>query len=220
MPISVAASEPLIAGPSGSPLASQSGGKGYSWWVKARGTVGFAILIPFGCVAFFMSPWASPGTVGAMAWECGGWLLLLAGIVFRFWATLYIGGHKGQCVIAQGPYSLCRNPLYFGNFLIALSIGVFAQSLLFTSGVLIAAALYLWSTVRAEERDLGERFGQEYADYSRRVPRFFPRFSRPQTPARIEVDIRSLRIEAYRSLRLVAIPVIVYLLPFLRSLVL
>jgi protein-S-isoprenylcysteine O-methyltransferase Ste14 len=187
------------------------------WWVKSRGAVGIAILVPFGCVAFFIDPWSAPGTLATLAWDSAGWLLLLAGIVFRFWATAYIGGHKGEQVIAQGPYSLCRNPLYFGNFLIALSIGVFLQSLVFTLGVLMASGCYLFTTVRTEERELSVRFGQEYLAYCRRVPRFWPRWFGLETPSRIDVDVRCLRIEAFRSLRLTAIPFVVHLVPILRA---
>ncbi len=205
--------------PPSRPKLSRQGRKSQPWLVRARGTVGIAILIPFGCLAFFIKPWAEPGTLGAVPWEGAGWCLLLAGTVFRFWATAYIGGHKGEQVVTQGPYSLCRNPLYLGNFLIGLSIGIFVQSLVFTLGVLIASALYLSTTMRTEERELGQRFGSEYADYCRRVPRFWPRLSGFQTPFRIEVDVRCLRIEAFRSLRLAAIPLIVHLVPLLRAIV-
>jgi len=32
--------------------------------------------------------------------------------------------------------------------------------------------------ILAEERELKDRYGAEFADYMRSVPRFFPRFSR------------------------------------------
>lgn len=200
------------------PPAQERQRPGQPWWVKSRGAVGIAVLVPFGCAAFLLEPWAAPGTLATLAWDVVGWSLLLAGIVFRFWATVYIGGHKGEQVISQGPYSLCRNPLYFGTFLIALSIGVFLQSLVFALGVLVASGLYLFTTVGTEERELGERFGPAYLEYCRRVPRFWPRLSGLETPSRIEVDVRCLRIEAFRSLRLAAIPFVVHLVPFIRAL--
>jgi protein-S-isoprenylcysteine O-methyltransferase Ste14 len=37
----------------------------------------------------------------------------------------------------------------------------------------------LWVIVLLEERELRERFGQAYVDYSARVPRFVPRIKIP-----------------------------------------
>lgn len=41
-----------------------------------------------------------------------GMILIVLGVIGRFWATLYIGGHKNKDVITDGPYSICRHPLY------------------------------------------------------------------------------------------------------------
>jgi protein-S-isoprenylcysteine O-methyltransferase Ste14 len=49
-----------------------------------------------------------------------GWCLW-PGATLRLWSTLYIGGRKRVVLVSDGPYSLCRNPLYVGTFLIALS---------------------------------------------------------------------------------------------------
>jgi protein-S-isoprenylcysteine O-methyltransferase Ste14 len=34
----------------------------------------------------------------------------------RLWCSLYISGYKNSQLITSGPYSLCRNPLYFFSF--------------------------------------------------------------------------------------------------------
>jgi len=117
-------------------------------------------------------------------------------------------GHKGKTLVCEGPSSLCRNPLYFGTFLVTLSIPAFLHSLIFAIGVAAASSVYLWTTVRAEEGVLRQRLGEEYAEYCRRVPRFWPKLWGIRTSPRIEVDVRSLRIEA---LRWALIPLVVHL---------
>ena len=46
--------------------------------------------------------------------------LFLAGMILvgiaslgRMWCSLYIAGYKDDKLVTDGPYSLCRNPLYF-----------------------------------------------------------------------------------------------------------
>jgi protein-S-isoprenylcysteine O-methyltransferase Ste14 len=181
------------------------------WWVRARACIGIAILIPFGCVAFFSQPWGAPGSVAALAWEAAGWILLVAGTTIRFWATAYVGGHKRIKLVSDGPYSLCRNPLYLGTFLITLSVAAFVESPVFAAGVLLASCVYLMTTIPFEESDLRERLGAEYLEYCRRVPRFWPRLSGFRTPPTVELDVRCLGVESVRALRWAVIPLVAHL---------
>lgn len=201
-----------VEGSTGGDLpAATAHSRTYPWAVRARACIGIAILVPFGVVAFFTEPWWTGDSWRELSWEILAWSLLIGGTVVRFWATAYIGGHKGKTLVCEGPYSLCRNPLYFGTFLITLSIPAFLHSLIFALGVAAASSVYLWTTVRAEEMVLRQRLGEEYAEYCRRVPRFWPKLWGIRTSPRIEVDVRSLRIEAFRALRWALIPLVVHL---------
>jgi len=69
-------------------------------------------FIPVVFIAVFVRPsWSLESTM-AFTMELGGYLFLLAGLVIRIWCTCYIGSRKSKELIGEGPYSICRNPLY------------------------------------------------------------------------------------------------------------
>lgn len=108
--------------------------------------------------------------------ETVGLALLFLAIAGRTWCSLYISGRKKSEVVALGPYSISRNPLYVFSFIGAAGAG--AQFGSVTAA--LAAALLTWVVfsivVRKEERFLTERFGETYLAYKARVPRFWPNF--------------------------------------------
>jgi protein-S-isoprenylcysteine O-methyltransferase Ste14 len=75
----------------------------------------------------------------------------------------------------DGTYAVVRNPLYLGNWLIAVGLCLVAQlRWLLVAGPILTFALYYLAAL-AEERHLLEQFGDEYLEYDRTTPRFFPR---------------------------------------------
>jgi protein-S-isoprenylcysteine O-methyltransferase Ste14 len=180
-----------------------------SWAFRSRGLVGAIVGVAFGALAFASAPMVPAGTWSHLPFEALGWLSFIAGATLRFWATLYIGGRKRLFVVCDGPYSICRNPLYIGTFLVALSAALLLKSLTFGIGILFGAAFYALATVPAEERYLRSTLGEAYERYCRRVPRFWPRWSSFHTPADIHVNIRALRREAVRAMRWIWLPVLI-----------
>lgn len=106
--------------------------------------------------------------------EAHGIAVILIGIGGRLWSILYIGDRKSAEVVATGPYSVMRNPLYFFSTVAAAGIGAQTGSVIVAvaSAVLCAAAFHI-VTLR-EERHLMTVLGSPYKDYVARVPRFFP----------------------------------------------
>ena len=104
-----------------------------------------------------------------------GTFALLAGVALRIWASLYIGGHKNQTVVHQGPYGIVRNPLYLGNFLTVIGVVTLSGSLLLAGLALPVIAIVIWLTIASEEDNLDRKFGTAYAAYRAEVPRFVPR---------------------------------------------
>ncbi len=111
--------------------------------------------------------------------------IVLAG-VGRIWAAAYISGFKSGKVIKDGPYSMMRNPLYFFSFLGFAGVGLVFGSIIFAILLIAVFLITHWPTILSEEAKLGKLFGQEYHDYCKATPRFFPKFSLFQNPETIE----------------------------------
>ena len=111
-----------------------------------------------------------------------GTLCVLLGEALRIYSVAFIGSisrtrksHVGSRLIQEGPFQWVRNPLYVGNFFIALGFSMFSGKLWFVLLMLIAFAVQYSFIVTYEEARLAEVFGEEYTDYQARVPAWIPR---------------------------------------------
>jgi protein-S-isoprenylcysteine O-methyltransferase Ste14 len=179
---------------------------------RRRGWIGAVLLGPAAAIALLSYPIAGEGTSLESLLDGLGWLLLAAGVGLRIWATLYVGGRKKRAVVMQGPYSVCRNPLYLGSLLITSATALFLQSPVFAAAVVLAAVLYASTTVPAEETYLRAALGDEYLRYCERVPRFWPRFSGFRAESPIVVHLSGLRREMLRVVHWLALPVVAEML--------
>jgi protein-S-isoprenylcysteine O-methyltransferase Ste14 len=175
------------------------------------------LLTPAGLAAVFSEPYLAANSWGDLSCEAVGWPLFILGATFRWWATLYIGDRKTYQFVNQGPYSICRNPLYFGTWLMGIAIAFLIQSLVFGLMLLVVSVFYLGITIPNEERLLAREYPNEFSQYRQRVPRFFPRFNLYQSPDVIEVRVAGLRAEFVRAMRWVWIPALCNLLSHLRT---
>jgi protein-S-isoprenylcysteine O-methyltransferase Ste14 len=82
-----------------------------------------------------------------------------------------------KALVKDGIFSHCRNPLYLGNILIVLGLGIIAHSIPFyIIGIPFFLFMYL-AIIMAEEDFLRGKFGEEYVEYCRNVNRFIPNMS-------------------------------------------
>jgi protein-S-isoprenylcysteine O-methyltransferase Ste14 len=81
--------------------------------------------------------------------------------------------YPGQ-LLTEGLYARIRHPRYVEAFLWTLAYALFANYLA-PYLVMVAALPVIYLIVILEERELCHRFGEEYIEYCRRVPRFVPR---------------------------------------------
>lgn len=75
-------------------------------------------------------------------------------------------------LVQNGPYSISRNPIYLGNTLLMIGIGLAAGMLWFVILAVVAAFLTQKLAIEREEQHLDQRFGRKYRDYCKRVRRW------------------------------------------------
>lgn len=127
------------------------------------------------------------------ALEIVGLTAVIAAVLGRFWSILYIGGHKNNTVMQEGPYSVCRHPLYLFSTLGVVGLGLMLGSFVLALALGGLTLLILSVTARKEEAILRGMFGAAYDDYAARVPMILPKPSLFQTPATIAVSVAHLR---------------------------
>jgi protein-S-isoprenylcysteine O-methyltransferase Ste14 len=134
--------------------------------------------------------WGLPGPVGAVP-VVGGAASILVGLRLM-WETISLFGSEGEGTLApwdptrrlvvRGPYHRVRNPMIAGVGLVLLGEAAVLGSapILAELGVFaLANGIYM---PLVEEPGLIRRFGDEYLEYRREVPRWIPRRT-PWTPA-------------------------------------
>lgn len=112
-----------------------------------------------------------------------GFCLVALGEFSRFFGVAYAGsltrvtGSVGAPeVIVAGPFSRVRNPLYVGNMLTYVGIGIMSNALF--PWLVLAAIVWFsfqyYQIVMAEEEFLEKEFGAAYLEFKKNVPRFLP----------------------------------------------
>lgn len=144
-----------------------------TWLARRRiaiSLIGFTSLVMFNVFVLQTIP-NNPLTVGQPP-VLVALLLIAIGLGLRSWSAGTLD--KSRSLTTIGPYSLVRNPLYVGSFLMMIGFCILCRdwlTLAFTAGPM--AAVY-WSQVRFEETRLAKLFPAQWPDYMRSTPRFFP----------------------------------------------
>ncbi|AXY74216.1 isoprenylcysteine carboxylmethyltransferase family protein [Paraflavitalea soli] len=93
-------------------------------------------------------------------------------------AYIIRGGKDGKVyaedLVTTGIFHHCRNPLYVGNILMLLGVGILSNSLLYVVVVMPVFMLIYHAIVLAEENFLRGKFGQSFDTYCSRVNRWIP----------------------------------------------
>ena len=158
----------------------------------------------------------------ANAYVVLGLLCIILGESIRFWAVSYAGGITRTTTVGAatlctaGPFAHTRNPLYIGNILMYNGIVLIAGA-----NNILAMLMLMWLffiiqyflIINLEEQTLTRIFGTRYINYTKNVPRLFPRLFRWQSD-----DIRqpmtflnTLRTEKRTLQNIVIFLIIIYI---------
>lgn len=151
------------------------------------------LLLPFMVVvvvpAWILRSWSTwdlrwTDTAVAPLGQFAGSLLFLAGFgLFAWCVTLFARVGKGTLapwdptrrLVAAGPYRYVRNPMISGVAAMLLGEALFFGSVQVAAWAIVVILVNHVYFVVSEEPGLERRFGADYAEYKRRVPRWLPR---------------------------------------------
>ncbi len=77
-------------------------------------------------------------------------------------------------LVSTGIFSHCRNPLYVGNILMLLGVGILANSLVYVAIIMPLFLFIYQAIVLAEEHFLRGKFGTDFDAYCAKVNRWVP----------------------------------------------
>ena len=157
----------------------------------------FLLCIPL--ILFTRSAWMEPEWLFEIS-EVVGISFVIFAVLGRFWAILYIGGHKNLQIMQDGPYSICRHPLYLFSTLGVVGLGLMLGSLILAAFLGIAVFFILTATATREEAFFRAEFGPAYDIYAARVPRIWPKLSLFRCEPSVTVKIATLRVNFFDAL--------------------
>lgn len=160
---------------------------------RYRGVLPLLLILPLGwCVRDFRYLNGSVTVEQSWRWFC--LLVSMIGLLIRFSTIGFVPrGTSGRNTRSQvaaelnctGWYSVTRNPLYLGNFLMGSGFVLASHDpaalLIFT----LSFWLYYERIIAAEEAFLSEKFGDRFRAWAAQTPVFIPAFSgwrRPDLP--------------------------------------
>ena len=147
----------------------------------------FILLVP-GAVAGWL-PWYvasaphDPWSASHGAWRLGALLTLIGWAVLLWCARDFAVRGRGtpgpydptRALVTSGLYRYVRNPMYVGVLTAVLGQAIWYRSRNVAIYALIAFVAFHAVVIVYEEPTLRRVFGEEYAEYCRRVPRWVPK---------------------------------------------
>lgn len=149
--------------------------------------------IPILLIALKNSDWIEKvfGDSASTLWGIISVSVSFLGCCIRFVTAGYVsGGTSGRNTKTQvadslnttGIYSIVRNPLYLGNFIIILGLVLFIQVWWFALITWLGFWIYYERIIFAEEEFLRKKFGDVFLDWAKKTPAFFPKLGNWKKP--------------------------------------
>ncbi len=110
-------------------------------------------------------------------WFVTGMLIYLPVMLFLITGLLNFATTPANELVTRGVYRISRNPMYVGDVLVNVSIGIACLSWVFLLVAILNFLLLRYYVVVAEEPFLTEKYGDKYREYMSRTPRWigFPK---------------------------------------------
>ncbi|MFK3833748.1 methyltransferase family protein [Microbacterium sp. NPDC087868] len=115
-----------------------------------------------------------------------GVALFLAATALGLWSAITMSllgegtplpSEMARRLVIAGPYRFVRNPMAVAGIAQGIAVGLMLGSWLVVVYALCGSLVWNTAVRPIEEADLAERFGDDYADYRRRVTCWVPRFA-------------------------------------------
>ncbi|MBF0522194.1 MAG: isoprenylcysteine carboxylmethyltransferase family protein [Candidatus Omnitrophica bacterium] len=105
-----------------------------------------------------------------------GYMAIFKGTLLRMSARGHkkANSQKSHSLVTTGPYTLTRNPMYLGTFMVGCGFILMFWPWWLLPVYAILFYLRFNQEMTKEEALLTENFGQEYKDYCAKTPRIFP----------------------------------------------
>ena len=124
--------------------------------------------------------WAQLDLPGAIRWA--GIAVMLVMLPLLYWMFSHLGNNitptvitrEGHSLVTSGPYRWIRHPLYTFGFINFFGLSLAAGNW-FIFLMLALAMVTLGFRTKIEERQLLEKFGQQYQSYTNTTGRFLPK---------------------------------------------
>lgn len=113
-----------------------------------------------------------------------GIIIVAAGALLSLWcaAILLVVGKgsphpfvkKTKRLVTAGPYRVVRNPMMWGIGMLLIGLALALGSVGLWFGFVFFLLFIRWFVPNYEESDMERRFGEEYREYCRKTPRWWP----------------------------------------------
>ncbi|TMW70107.1 methyltransferase family protein [Alteribacter natronophilus] len=143
------------------------------------------VIIPFLLLMFLPSQvlWGSDGAVAILLGFTGAGAVLAGLTLVVLTVRQFAERGKGTLapwdaprkLVVSGPYRYTRNPMISGVIFILLGESLLAGSFWLAGWFVLFSTVNYTYFVIGEEPELEKKFGEEYREYKRRVPRLIPR---------------------------------------------
>jgi protein-S-isoprenylcysteine O-methyltransferase Ste14 len=109
-----------------------------------------------------------------------GWVVIAGAIAMDVSAmrtmarakTTIMPNRASDHLVTRGPFSFTRNPIYLGNTMLMIGIGLISGIAWFVLLAPLAAFVTQKLAIEREERHLEARFGKAFRDYAKKVRRW------------------------------------------------